>query len=169
MVVDAVTENCGPLTAVGGMTLSDTAGMLASGVAGVDISNTANTLTWPAAANGAQAGQVVRVTRATGTFDDYDGVGYFGDESRSAEEKGPDFLAGGRSADTDGHGRYPPLGRGFGYQKVIAFISATYYPMIFRTVTMLYIWRGSPATPFQKYSPTALVTDMSLTTKPLIW
>ena len=62
------------------MTLPDTAGMLASGVAGVDISNGEYALLACGCQLGASEVEVVRVTRATGTFDDYDGVGYFGDE-----------------------------------------------------------------------------------------
>ena len=93
MVVEATTENCGPLIATDGMTLSDTAGMLAEGVEGAYINTTESTVSWAQGADVAQAGHVIRVTRATGTFDDYDGVGYFGESARTAEEKGLEIYA----------------------------------------------------------------------------
>ena len=93
MVVEATTENCGPLIATGGMTLSDTAGMLAEGVEGTHTQTTESTVSWAQGAAVAQAGLVIRVARATGTFDDYDGVGYFGEAARTAEEKGLEIYA----------------------------------------------------------------------------
>ena len=93
MVVEASTDDCGKLATIGGMTLSDTAGTLADGIEGAEITTTGSVLSWEVGAAIAQAGQVIRVTRATGTFDDYEGVGYFNEEARTAEEKGLEIFS----------------------------------------------------------------------------
>lgn len=93
MVVEADAESCGELTPTEGMTIPDTGGMRASGIEGVDVTTSGTMMTWAAGAALAQAGQVIRVTRSTGLFDDYDGIGYFANSDLSAAQKGMEIFA----------------------------------------------------------------------------
>ncbi len=92
MVVEAVGD-CGVLEANGGMTISDVGGALASGTVGDGITSDGETLTWAEAAAIASAGQVVRVVRPSGVFDDYTGVGTFGTHDMSPEDKGMEIFS----------------------------------------------------------------------------
>jgi hypothetical protein len=87
LVVEA-RGDCGNLTPSGGMTVSDIGGALAMGTAGTDVEVDEASLNWSEAANLASIGQVIRVVRPTGVFDDYSGVGVFGDPEMEAEDKG---------------------------------------------------------------------------------
>lgn len=79
-------SGCGEkATALAGNAIGDTGGALASGVVGTDLQPN---LVWPAAAPLARAGQRLRVTRPTGVYLDYPGVGAFADPSLTPEEKG---------------------------------------------------------------------------------
>lgn len=87
LVIEA-DASCGPLQAIGGMTINDIGGASRSGVAGIDASSAATTITWAAGAAAAQPGHVVRVVRPTGSFDDYTGIGFFADPMLTPPEKG---------------------------------------------------------------------------------
>jgi hypothetical protein len=93
MVVEASSDECGILSAQDGMTIGDVGGALATGVVGESISVVGTRLTWGEGAARANPGDVVRGVRPTGSFDDYDGVGFFGNESLSAKEKGMEIRA----------------------------------------------------------------------------
>jgi hypothetical protein len=87
-------EGCSaPLTPVSGMTVNDTGGALAEAQIGQDASLAGVTLTWPQGAAQAKAGDVVRIVRPTGVYDDYAGVGWFADPALTPEEKGMEFRA----------------------------------------------------------------------------
>lgn len=75
----------GTVIGVEGSTIADTGGTLARGTVGDDVQIDG---TWPAGAERAERGHRVRVTRPTGDFLDYPGVGRFADPSLSAEAKG---------------------------------------------------------------------------------
>ncbi len=80
--VDACGERA---AAVGGNAIADTGGTLARGVVGEDVQPDGS---WPAAASRAETGQRLRITRPTGEYLDYPGVGRFADAVLSPEEKG---------------------------------------------------------------------------------
>lgn len=83
---------CGaPMTPSGGMTLDDWGGAAARGVIGQGPSISGVQLSWTGVK--LAQGQVVRVVRPTGTFDDYQGVGFFADPTLTAAEKGIEILA----------------------------------------------------------------------------
>ncbi|WP_063748795.1 carboxypeptidase-like regulatory domain-containing protein [Chondromyces apiculatus] len=87
-------EGCDmPLSPVGGMTVSDVGGALARGVVGQGAAFSGATLAWAEGAARATPGQVVRVVRPTGVFDDYVGVERFADPLLSAQEKGVEIHA----------------------------------------------------------------------------
>lgn len=82
-------EACGaPLAQTGGMTVPDTGGALAEGVVGQDVAVSGAALAWPSAALLASPGDVVRVVRWTGAWDDYPGIGFFADGALSPADKG---------------------------------------------------------------------------------
>jgi hypothetical protein len=85
-------DACGlPTRAIAGSSISDSGGALVSGRVGDEIDFDGS---WPAGAARAQPGQRLRVTRPTGDFVDYPGVGWFADPSLTAEEKGiPEMLS----------------------------------------------------------------------------
>jgi len=87
LIVEAEGD-CGQLEATGGMTISDVGGAMAHGQAGDEIYSDGSSLHWEDAAALASPGHVIRVSRPTGTFDDYAGVGAFADPGLSAEDKG---------------------------------------------------------------------------------
>jgi len=86
MVIEA-SGDCGDLVPIGGMTIGDVGGALAETTAADEVT-AATEWTWPEAAAIASVGQFLRVVRPSGTFDDYSGIGVFGDESMLAEDKG---------------------------------------------------------------------------------
>lgn len=92
MVLVIQVDACGAAPpAITGSSIADTGGALASGRVGEDIDLDGS---WPEGAARAVPGQRLRVTRPTGEFVDYPGVGHFADPSLSAEEKGiPELLA----------------------------------------------------------------------------
>jgi Cytochrome c554 and c-prime len=77
-----------PMQGSGGMTLNDVAGAGAEGVVGADVSIAGATVTWAAGAARAQPGDVIRIARPTGVYDDYVGIGLFADPGLTAMEKG---------------------------------------------------------------------------------
>ncbi|NUO50259.1 MAG: carboxypeptidase regulatory-like domain-containing protein [Polyangiaceae bacterium] len=82
-------EGCGAeLVQTAGATLDDLAGAIEIGVVGVDATVAGNVVTWTDGAAKAQPGQLVRVVRASGTFVDYEGPGFFSDPNMPADEKG---------------------------------------------------------------------------------
>jgi hypothetical protein len=85
--------SCGVLQAVDGMTVPDTGGAWLQGVVGTDVIVADTELEWPGADGVVSAGLVVRAVRPTGAYDDYDGVGFFGESGRTAEEKGLERMA----------------------------------------------------------------------------
>ena len=84
---------CGELDPIGGMTINDIGGTLATGVFGADVTDSDAGLVWPDAALIASAGQVVRVVRPSGSFDDYVGIGVFADPSLTSEAKGMEIMS----------------------------------------------------------------------------
>ena len=72
----------------GGMTVLDTGGLRAMGVAGTSVTVAGPVLSWPAGAAVAAQGDRVRVVRASGVFDDYTGVGFFAGPGLTPAEKG---------------------------------------------------------------------------------
>jgi hypothetical protein len=82
-------EGCGvELAQTAGATLDDLAGAIEGGVVGAGATVAGNVVTWPAGAAKAQPGQLVRVVRASGTFVDYEGPGFFSDPDMPADQKG---------------------------------------------------------------------------------
>jgi hypothetical protein len=73
---------------VGGLTINDVGGSVAEGAVGTDALVAGNTVTWADGAAVASAGQVLRIVRPTGVFDDYVGVGFFGEAGLTPSEKG---------------------------------------------------------------------------------
>jgi len=88
LVVEASSTPCGALQPVGGMSIDDVGGALASGVVGQGVTVKGRAVKWADGAKLAQPGQRLRVVRPTGGFLDYDGVGSFAGSSRQASEKG---------------------------------------------------------------------------------
>lgn len=89
MLVTAQGGGCAqPLPPVGGMTVHDVGGFVARGTEGTDVTTAGTTMTWAAGALAASAGDVVRIVRPSGTFDDYDGVGIFAGNTLTPAEKG---------------------------------------------------------------------------------
>lgn len=76
-----------------GMTVNDTGGATAEGRVGDGATLAGTALAWPAGAARAKAGDVVRVVRPTGIFDDYVGIGFFADPALSAAQKGLEVRA----------------------------------------------------------------------------
>ena len=72
----------------GGMTLDDWGGALAEATVGGGVTMNGAQLTWPAGAAIARAGDVIRVVRSTGMFDDYVGIGFFADPALTPAQKG---------------------------------------------------------------------------------
>ncbi|MFP6684071.1 MAG: hypothetical protein VB934_05130, partial [Polyangiaceae bacterium] len=88
MLVEAEGGGCGqPLKATAGMTVHDVGGAHARGVVGQDVDVVGASLNWVAGAEQAVAGQVVRVVRPSGIYDDYTGVGYFADPNLTPAQK----------------------------------------------------------------------------------
>ena len=87
MLVEAEGD-CGPLTATGGMTVNDIGGAYAQGFVDEHLSVNGTVVDWPAVGSIARVGDVIRVVRPTGVYDDYAGIGAFGDGRFSAKEKG---------------------------------------------------------------------------------
>ncbi len=87
-------EACGEsLAAVNGPTIDDVGADYAVGQVGVDVTVGGATVTWPAGAAVAAPGKVVRVVRPTGTFLDYEGVGFFASPSLTPAQKGLELRA----------------------------------------------------------------------------
>jgi len=86
LVVEA-SGDCGDLKPIDGMTIGDVGGALAETIIDMPMSDVTE-WTWPEAAEIASAGQVLRIVRPSGDFDDYAGVGLFSDETLSPEDKG---------------------------------------------------------------------------------
>lgn len=76
------------INATSGMTVQDIGGSRARGVVGVDVTANGAALTWASGAATAKAGDVVRVVRATGAYDDYAGIGFFASAALTPAEKG---------------------------------------------------------------------------------
>jgi hypothetical protein len=87
LVVDAEGVGCTPAPD-GGMTLNDVGGARAVGLEGQSASTAGAVVTWAEGAALAQPGDVVRVVRPSGVFDDYLGVGFFADPMLTPQEKG---------------------------------------------------------------------------------
>ena len=82
-------DACGKaMTPAGGMTLDDWGYAIAEGTVGGGVTMNGAQLTWPAGAALAKAGDVIRVVRPTGLFDDYAGAGFFADPSLTPAQKG---------------------------------------------------------------------------------
>lgn len=82
-------DACGkPMTPAGGMTLDDWGGAVTEATVGSGATLSGNTLVLPAGSPAAKAGDVIRVVRPTGLFDDYAGIGFFADPSLTPLEKG---------------------------------------------------------------------------------
>jgi hypothetical protein len=82
-------EGCGaPLDAANGMTLSDVAGAISEGTIAQDVTVAGTTWTWAEGAARAKPGDVLRVARDTGAWDDYPGIGFFANPSLTPAEKG---------------------------------------------------------------------------------
>lgn len=82
-------EGCGEtFDASAGLTVPDFGGGGVEGVVGVQVAAAGPVFTWAEAANRAQVGDLLRVVRPTGTFDDYPGVGFFADPLLTPAEKG---------------------------------------------------------------------------------
>jgi hypothetical protein len=82
-------DACGKaMIPAGGMTLDDWGGAIAAGTIGAGVTANGAKLTWPAGAAQAVPGQVIRVVRPTGTFDDYAGVGFFANPALTPPQKG---------------------------------------------------------------------------------
>jgi hypothetical protein len=77
-----------PMRSSGGMTLDDFAGAGAQGAVGADVAIAGASVTWAAGAARAKPGDVLRVVRPTGVYDDYDGIGFFANPGLTAMEKG---------------------------------------------------------------------------------
>ena len=89
MLVDAQGGGCAQaLPPSGGMTVHDVGGFAARGVEGTDVTTAGTTMTWAAGALLASGGDVVRIVRPSGVFDDYDGVGLFAGNALTPAEKG---------------------------------------------------------------------------------
>ena len=87
LLVDA--QACGQaMTPAGGMTLGDVGGAAAAGVVGGDVAASGSQMTWATGSAVAQPGDVVRVVRPTGTYDDYTGIGFFANPALTPQEKG---------------------------------------------------------------------------------
>jgi hypothetical protein len=87
LLVDA--NACGTaMTPSGGMSLNDVAGAAAVGVVGSDVTVLGTTMTWAAGALVAAPGNVVRVARPTGMYDDYAGIGFFANPALTPSQKG---------------------------------------------------------------------------------
>lgn len=71
----------------GGTTVPDLGGSKARGVVGADVTVNGATLVF-GATTGAAVGDVIRVVRPTGTFEDYAGIGHFDDPTLTPEQKG---------------------------------------------------------------------------------
>jgi hypothetical protein len=94
LVLTVAADACGaPLAASSGMTVHDTGGALAEGRIGAGASLVGTELAWPAGAARARSGDVVRVVRPTGVYDDYPGIGRFADPALSPAEKGLEIRA----------------------------------------------------------------------------
>lgn len=94
LVLVVTADACGaPLAPSSGMTVNDTGGALAEGRIGGQTSLAGTWLTWPEGAARARAGDVVRLVRPTGEYDDYSGVGRFADPSLRAADKGLEIHA----------------------------------------------------------------------------
>jgi hypothetical protein len=82
-------DACGKaMLPAGGMTLDDWGGAIAGATVGGAVTLNGAQLTWTAGAALAKAGNVIRVVRPTGTFDDYAGVGFFADPALTPAQKG---------------------------------------------------------------------------------
>jgi len=81
-----------PAAASAGMTVNDSGGARAQGTEGSDVTTSGSLMTWPAGAAAAQSGHVVRAVRPSGSYDDYEGVGFFAEPSLSPADKGLEIL-----------------------------------------------------------------------------
>ncbi|MEP7123600.1 MAG: hypothetical protein ABJE95_21910 [Byssovorax sp.] len=82
-------DACGKtMTPAGGMTLDDWGGALAEATVGGGATVNGAQITWAAGAAAAKAGDVLRLVRPTGMFDDYKGVGFFANPSLTPSDKG---------------------------------------------------------------------------------
>ncbi|WP_437611069.1 hypothetical protein WMF20_04730 [Sorangium sp. So ce834] len=94
LVLLVAADACGaPMAPSSGMTVHDTGGALAEARVGQGAQLTGAALAWPEGAARARAGDVVRVVRPTGAYDDYTGVGRFADPSLDAAAKGLEIRA----------------------------------------------------------------------------
>ena len=84
-------DACGALSATSGMTVPATGGHHAMAVVGESLSVDGAALTFAQSVS-VEPGMVTRVVRPTGTYDDYNGIGYFDSTDLSAEEKGMEIL-----------------------------------------------------------------------------
>lgn len=87
LVVEA-RGSCGDLMASGGMTIPDTGGHIATGIIGAEVDVVGTQLSWSQAQQSMEEGQVLRIVRPTGIYEDYEGIGTFGGEQRTPQEKG---------------------------------------------------------------------------------
>ncbi|WP_437590887.1 carboxypeptidase-like regulatory domain-containing protein [Sorangium sp. So ce1000] len=94
LVLLVTAEACGaPLSPSSGMTVNDTGGALAEARVGQGAGLTGAELAWEEGAARARAGDVVRIVRPTGAYDDYTGIGRFADPSLDAADKGLEIRA----------------------------------------------------------------------------
>ena len=87
LVVEA-TGSCGSLNPSGGMTIPDTGGFIAQGVIGTTVDIVGTKLSWSSQQPVLEEGQVIRVVRPTGMYEQYEGIDSFQGEQRTPEEKG---------------------------------------------------------------------------------
>lgn len=80
--------SCGDLMASGGMTIPDTGGHIATGIIGAEVDVVGTQLSWSQAQQSMEEGEVLRIVRPTGIYEDYEGIGTFGGEQRTPQEKG---------------------------------------------------------------------------------
>lgn len=82
-----------PIPPIAGMSVNDVGGALAEAQLGQGAALAGATLTWPEGAARASVGQVVRIVRPTGVYDDYVGIGRFADPTLTPAEKGLEIRA----------------------------------------------------------------------------
>lgn len=89
LLVRVHADACGKaMTPAGGMTLDDWGGAITEATVGSGAIINGTQLTLPAGTAASKAGDVIRVVRPTGLFDDYTGIGFFADPSLTPFEKG---------------------------------------------------------------------------------
>jgi hypothetical protein len=81
-------SSCGKLSPISGTTISDTGGYILQDLIDSEIQINENILIWDEATPYAHIGNVLRFIRPTGSYMDYEGIGYFSNPDLLPEEKG---------------------------------------------------------------------------------